>query len=84
MNGGGNISSDWSVEHAFAVGDQALQLKVLEDLYTSMKDEPANVDLKDLWRKLGVKRQGEKIVFDDTAPLAKVRLSINAGRPAGF
>jgi hypothetical protein len=34
------------------------------------------VDLPELWRQLGVKREGGQVSFDGSAPLAKVRAGI--------
>jgi hypothetical protein len=75
---GGNISQSWPVEKVLAAGDEGTRTHVLTDLYDQMKDKPANVDLADLWRKLGVSMQGEAVRFDDTAPLSSIRRAITA------
>jgi hypothetical protein len=46
-----------------------------------------DIDLPRLWQRLGVKQAGQAVLFDDAAPLAKVRRSIterpnDAGRAA--
>jgi hypothetical protein len=78
---GGNVTSDWSVERAFQVGDQAVGLTVLEDLDAKMCDAPYTVDLASIWKQLGVAKADGVVRFDDTAPLASVRHAIEAGHP---
>jgi hypothetical protein len=74
----GNIQSDWSIERALAVGDQATGVPVLHELYEQMKATPVTVDLDALWKKLGVQEINGHVAFDDTAPLAAVRRAITA------
>jgi hypothetical protein len=73
---GGNIESDWSLERALRVGDKATGGRVLMDLYGEMAGKPVPVDLPDLWRRLGVRREGGEVTFDSNAPLARVRAAI--------
>jgi hypothetical protein len=74
----GNIQSEWPLERAIAVGDQATGVSVLHELYEQMKATPVTVDLDALWKKLGVKEANGQMTFDDTAPLAAVRRAITA------
>jgi hypothetical protein len=80
LNAGGNIGQEWDLEHALRVGDQATGTHVLQELYRRMKDEPVGVDLDSLWRQLGVKRRNGTTSFNETAPWASVRRSIDAGK----
>lgn len=73
---GGNIENDWPLERAMQVGDKATGGKVLMDLYGQMAARPMPVDLPNLWRQLGVKREGGQVTFDGGAPLAAVRAGI--------
>jgi predicted metalloprotease with PDZ domain len=73
---GGSIESDWPIERALRVGDTAAGGKVLMSLYEQMAAKPMPVDLPDLWRQLGVRREAGQVIFDDSAPLAKVRAAI--------
>jgi hypothetical protein len=73
---GGNIESDWPLERALEVGDKATGGKVLMTLYGQMAAKAMPVDLPDLWRQLGVRREGGQVTFDSGAPLAKVRAAI--------
>lgn len=75
---GGNISQSWPVEKVLRTGDQGTGTHVLSELYDEMKDKPVNVDLTELWRRLGVSMREESVYFDDSAPLAPVRRAITA------
>lgn len=80
LEAGGDIRRDWTIEKALKIGDQVAGVSVLENLYDKMKDQPYNVDLPALWQQLGIERDSGKVVFDDAAPLAKVREEITFGR----
>lgn len=58
------------------VGDQALGVPVLMELYARMKATPVEIDLADLWQRLGVEIHGDAVVFHDDASLAAVRRAI--------
>lgn len=70
---GGTITEDWKLERALRVGDEAIGVPVLQELYSQMRADPHPVDLEDLWRRLGVERSGRTVIFHDDAPLAAVR-----------
>jgi hypothetical protein len=76
--GGGNVETRWQIEKVFEVGDRATGVGVLGELYGQMKATAVDVDLAHLWQQLGVNIEGEKITFDDTAPLSSVRRAITA------
>ncbi len=77
---GGNISVSWPLERVLEVGDRATGVPVLRELYDRMATRPGKVDLEAVWKKLGVARQGDKVTFDDQAPLAKLRLAMTNPR----
>jgi hypothetical protein len=79
LKSGGSIEVEWPLERALQVGDQAAGLSVLEELYNKMRATPMAPDLNQLWKELGVSRQGDRTVFDETAPLAAVRRAITGG-----
>lgn len=81
MNAGGVITEDWELERALQIGDKAVGVPVLEQLYSKMKDQPVSVNLDKLWEELGVSHQGGVATFNDHAPLASVREAINSGKP---
>jgi hypothetical protein len=70
---GGNITEDWDIEKALALGDKATRTNVLESLYKEMRDKPAPVDLDQLWKKLGVEWKDGSLVLNDKAPEASIR-----------
>lgn len=77
VNSGGDITQDWKIEQALAIGDKATGTDVLRKLYERMRDQPATVDLKQLWQKLGVELTDDGAVrFDDKAPGAAIRQAI--------
>jgi hypothetical protein len=76
VEGGGNISEDWDIERALALGDKATGTTVLRDLYRQMRDKPAPADLDQLWKKLGVNLDGGAVQYDDKAPEANIRKAI--------
>ena len=73
LDAGGSIDRDWTIDRVLDVGDQAVGVPVLRELYEEMGSQPVMVDLGALWRQLGIKRHGNSVIFDDTAPLANVR-----------
>ena len=73
---GGNITAEWPLPRALAIGDRATGATVLSDLYRKMGSSPSPVDLPALWKQLGVNRIGDRVTFDDRAPLAAIRAGI--------
>jgi len=78
---GGNITAQWLPERIWRVADAVTGTDVLATLYDQMKDAPVEVDLAQLWVRLGVRRDSENVAFDDEAPMSDVRRSITARRP---
>ncbi len=76
--GGGNISEDWNINKALAMGDKATGTTVLHDLYNEMRDKPDPVDLDQLWTKLGIQMKDGSVAFNDKAPEANIRKAITA------
>jgi hypothetical protein len=80
---GGNINEDWDIQKALAMGDKATGTTVLRDLYQSMRDKPAPVDLDQLWTKLGITMKDGDVTFNDKAPEANIRKAITAPPSSG-
>ena len=76
---GADVESHWEIARLLDVGDGATGTRVLHDLYRELALAPGTVDLAALWRRLGVRVDGDRVTFDDAAPLASVRRGI-AGR----
>lgn len=80
---GGSIAQDWPISKVLAVGDRATGTSVLTDLYNKMAEGPDPVDLDALWKQLGVGFENGGIVFDSSAPLARIRKSITSPKLHG-
>jgi hypothetical protein len=76
VNAGGTIENEWEITRAFGIGDRAVGVPVLRELYDKMKSTPAPVDLDALWRQLGVERHGGETKWNDSAPLSAIRKAI--------
>ena len=75
---GADKEHDWSIEQTIAAADQGTGMQVLAGMYARMRASPAPPDLDGLFARLGVRRTGSGIEFDDSAPLADIRRSITA------
>ncbi|MDC1286597.1 hypothetical protein N8198_01800 [Gammaproteobacteria bacterium] len=60
----------------FESADRAVGVSVLEPLYQQMKAAPFPVDLDKLWQELGIRVEGDAIVYDNDAPLAHIRKTL--------
>lgn len=80
VRAGGNMEHDWPLVRALKVGDDAVGVPVLTELYDRMKATPVTPDLAAMWHQLGIRPSGNSVVFDQGAPLASVVRSIMAKR----
>jgi hypothetical protein len=71
----------WPIERVLEMAERATRTQVLRDLYERLGKKPGTVDLNQLFTRLGVRVQGDSVVFDEHAPLAALRKSIAARRP---
>jgi hypothetical protein len=78
LDQGGTLEQRWSVRKVLNTGDRATGVTVLIETYEAWRAKPVQVDLDELWRQLGVERQGRRAVLHDDAPLAAVRRAITA------
>jgi hypothetical protein len=74
----GGLTAEWPVARIFAVGDAAVGVPALTELYNRMKDRPVETDLPALWRSLGIEVEGDSVRLRDDAPLARERKAIMA------
>jgi hypothetical protein len=74
----GNMETASELAPLLEIGDRAVGVPVLTELYERMKDEPAPVDLSAIWRRLGVQPDGRTVRFIDDAPEAAIRSAITA------
>ncbi len=70
----------WDISKVLEVGDRATGTHVLRDLYARLALSPGSADLGALFQKLGVRAAGKAVVFDDSAPDAKIRKAIVSPR----
>jgi hypothetical protein len=75
---GANVETHWEIDKFLEVGDRATGTRVLHELYARLAVEPGAVDLAALWARLGVVPHGDRVTFDDKAPLAGIRRSVTA------
>ena len=75
---GGSIAVRWPLERTLAAGDEATGTTVMAELNERLTRR-IDVDLRDVWRRLGVSRENGVVAFDDRAPLARVRRGITEG-----
>ena len=76
---GGSDEEDWSIDQLLASIDRTTGVDAASALYARQKDRAVQVDLDDLWHRLGVSAGPDGAVFDDAAPLAAVRRGISTG-----
>lgn len=74
---GGN-RAQWTVQHMMSVGDAATGGHELSTLYERMKDLPAQMDLENLFARLGVAMRDSKVIENNDAPLAAIRRRVTA------
>ena len=74
---GGDIRARWTLARTLETGDRALGLTVLTDLYREHGARATDTDLDALWRRLGVRRTGGRVEFEDDAALASARRAID-------
>ena len=79
---GGDGSVRWPIAQVIDVGDRATGTRVLAKLYEEMGTNAVSPDLPDLWKRLGVSLRGDRVLFDDHAPLTQVRVGLTK-RDAG-
>jgi hypothetical protein len=73
---GGSHEADWTIERILATADRAVGVDVLTKLHDAWGSKPVTPDLDALWRDLGLRLRDGGIDFDDTAPLAAIRMAI--------
>jgi hypothetical protein len=79
LKSGGSIEAEWPLDRALRAADRATGVPVLEEMYDKMSGTPLAPDLDKLWKDLGIEYDGDKVRFDDSAPLAAVRKAIGGG-----
>lgn len=75
---GGSLSVEWTPERALRIGDQAVGVPVLVELFATWRKTAVSPDLDNLWKSLGVARRDGRTVLVNEAPLAHIRNAITA------
>ncbi len=73
---GGDIDASWTIDRTVQEGDRALGLPILRGLYERLGTASESVDLPALFRRLGVRVDGDAVSYDEAAPLAPTRRAI--------
>jgi hypothetical protein len=76
VQAGGTSASDWSARKALSVADAKLGKPVLLPLFEQFQDEQVEVDLQELYDKLGLVNDRGEFKLNDEAPLLPLRLAI--------
>jgi predicted metalloprotease with PDZ domain len=71
----------WPIERVLEVAERATGTKIVGELFERLAKKPGTVDLTELFGRLGVRREGASVAFDERAPLARLRQAITARRP---
>ena len=80
---GGDATASWPLERTLDALDRAAGQPVFRDRLLRMGSQPAREDLAALWRRMGVVRRGDDVMFDDEAPLGAIRRSLSAASSPG-
>src|SRR5262245_43109515 len=75
---GGDIRARWDLRRTLEVGDRTVRASVLSALYKEYGAARGNIDIATLWKRLGVRKVRDRVVYGDTAPLTEVRRAIVA------
>jgi hypothetical protein len=78
---GGNVNARWTVEDVLRVADAAAGVPVISELFHTLAEAPGAPDLPALWKRLGISLDGDRVVYDDRAPLAAVRRAMAGHLP---
>jgi len=71
-----NVTTHWPIDRVLSAGDHATGTNVLAELYGEMAKKAFAFDLAALWARLGIKKGGASVTFDDHAPDAALRQAV--------
>jgi len=74
----GNMETSSDLQPLLEIGDRAVGVPVLSELYARHRNKPERTDLDAIWRQLGVLQEGRSVRFDDTAAEAEIRRVITS------
>jgi hypothetical protein len=76
LEAGGTLANTWQVERALSVGDRAVGVPVLQELFATWQSNPVAPDLDAMWAQLGVRKTERGVGLVDTTPMAPIRRAI--------
>ncbi len=74
----GNMEKSAEIGSLLEIGDRAVGVLVLSDLYLRQRNRPEQTDLDAIWQRLGIERDGESVRFEEEAPDAAIRRAMTA------
>ncbi len=74
----GNMETSGRLLPLLEIGDRAVAVPALTELYRRMGHRSERTDLEALWQRLGVVRDGSAVRLDDAAPEAALRRALVA------
>src|SRR5262249_39772725 len=77
LDAGGDIRQDWKLEDAVRIGDKAVGVPRLSELYKKMEHHPVEVTISESGNQLGIKRDGKAIRLHGQPPLVAIRRPIS-------
>lgn len=78
---GGVVGETWTVERALEVADRGAGVSILVPLAKRWRGAPVPVDLRALWKELGVELRRGEVVLHEDAPLSGVRRALVSRTP---
>lgn len=78
LEAGGNVTRRWPSARIIAACDRATGVPVVAKLAAKHAVRGTSVGYPALWTKLGIRKDGRRVVYDDKAPLAPIRRAILA------
>jgi len=70
---GGTGDATWPLEKMIRIGDAATGTDAIARIHALLGPKPFDPELDEVWRRLGVRKSGRNVMFDDNAPLASLR-----------
>lgn len=80
MYAGANAGSELlNAREILKLADKHTKTSVMTRIYDQQKNRPVTINLHRIWRQLGVKKTGGRVVFNNNAPMAHIRKAIESG-----
>lgn len=80
VNAGATINTETPLPRVLQIADDATKTDVLSTMYAKWSVTPVQVDLPELWQRMGIHVANGRATFDEAAPLAATRAAITTRR----